>query len=207
MSLSPKIQQFADTLLRIDAIKFGAFKLKIHKTHPHAPLSPFYINFRVVQSDPQALAEAVDVYCHMAQNLQFDLVAGIPHGASTLGAVTGWQFKKPIILPRGEKKKYGMGGSVDGIYSAGQKVLVIDDLISQGASKLETIHSLEEEGLVVTDILVLLDRKQGGSDELRVQGYTLHAPMTAMELFEYYRSTGKISEEKFEEIVGYVAQG
>jgi len=199
-------QEFANALLNINAIRFGQFKLKIHQTQPDAPLSPFYINLRVLQSNHHALGLATQLYQTLIKNLHFDLVAGIPQGASTLGAVLGWQLKMPIILPRGKKKDYGVGGTVDGTFEAGQTVLLVDDLISQGASKIETIQSLEAEGLVVKDVIVLLDREQGGTKELAEKGYTLHSALTSKELFDYYQLTGAISTEKYAEIEDYMKQ-
>ena len=81
--------------------------------------------------------------------------------------------------------------------------MVIDDLITNGASKFEAIAPLQEAGLIVKDICVLIDREQGGKTELASKGYSLHAVLTVTELLEFLKESKVIPEPQFDEIKSY----
>ena len=87
-----------------------------------------------------------------------------------------------MILKRKEKKEYGTGKMVEGVFQKGQKCLVIEDVITSGQSILETISALEQEGLIIEDIAVLIDRQQGGRALLESKGYRLHSCLTLDQL-------------------------
>ena len=96
------------------------------------------------------------------------------------------------------------GAKIDGAFAEGQTVLLIDDLITGANSKFESIKTLEDHSLVVKDVVVLVDREQGGGDQLKKAGYTLHSAMKLSELMDYYLRQGKISDEKYEEVSSYI---
>lgn len=197
-------EEFALSLFAIGAIKFGAFRLKLHETNPDAPLSPIYINLRLLQSYPYAIDKAVATIEEMSKNLQFDLYAGIPEAAIPMVAVLSNKNRKPMITPR-PPKTHGIGGGIDGNYEPGQTVLVIDDLVTKADSKLEAIKSLEDKSLVVKDIVVLVDREQGGPRQLTDQGYSLHSAFKLSQLLNFYLRVGKIDEEKFKKVMNYLS--
>ena len=66
------LQQVADTLFDLGVIKFGAFRLKLHEKNPDAPLSPIYVNLRLLRSYPDAMKGVVEIFRDMSQGLQFD---------------------------------------------------------------------------------------------------------------------------------------
>ena len=82
-------QAFADALLATGAVKFGAFRLKLHEKQPDAPLSPIYVDLRTLRSFPDALDDAVVTLVEMiaARELSFDLYADVPQAATPLVAV------------------------------------------------------------------------------------------------------------------------
>lgn len=83
-------------------------------------------------------------------------------------------------------------------------MLVIDDLITRANTKLEGIRVLECAGLVVRDVLVIIDRQQGGAQQLSKAGYRLHALFTITELVQYYTALGYISPELQRDIIAYL---
>jgi uridine monophosphate synthetase len=109
----------------------------------------------------------------------------------------------PMIYARKEAKDYGTKKIVEGAFKQGETVLVIDDLITNGASKFEAVVPLQAEGLVVKDFVVLVDREQGGVKELSEKGFGLHAVLKVSELLEALRANKKISEEQFSDIKNY----
>jgi uridine monophosphate synthetase len=94
----------------------------------------------------------------------------------------------------------------DGGCINGDKVVVIDDLVTEAGSKLETIRVLRGEGLYVKDLVVIVDREQGGKDELKKLGYSLYSLMTLTELLNFGVQNGKMSEEQYQVIMTYLRE-
>lgn len=205
-ALTEKQRAFADALLAIGAVKFGAFRLKLHETQPEAPLSPIYVDLRVLQSFPEAMDAAVAALAELIERdgLVFTRYAGIPMAATPLVAVLSHVTRVPMMTPR-EEKSHGAGGSINGAFTPGETVLAIDDVVSHAESKLEAIRVLEVNGLRVRDVAVLVDREQGGPAQLAAAGYALHAAVRIGELLEYWRATGGIDVETYARVRVYFA--
>jgi orotate phosphoribosyltransferase len=205
--LSEKQRAFADALLATGAVKFGAFRLKLHEKQPDAPLSPIYVDLRTLRSFPDALDAAVATLAGMiaARGLSFDLYADVPQAATPLVAVLSHFTRVGMITPR-EAKTHGAGDAINGAYTPGQTILVIDDLVTRAESKLEAIRVLEANGLLVRDIVVLVDREQGGVEQLAAAGYQLHAAVTLSQLLDHWRATGGIDDPTYERVRAYATQ-
>jgi len=206
-ALTETQQAFADALLETGAVKFGAFRLKLHEKQPDAPLSPIYVDLRTLRSFPDALDEAVVTLVEMiaTRGLAFDLYADVPQAATPLVAVLTHVTRIGMITPR-EAKTHGSGDAINGAYTPGQTVLVIDDLVTRAESKLEAIRFLEANGLLVRDVAVLVDREQGGAEQLAAAGYQLHAAVTLSQLLDHWRATGGIDEATYEQVRAYTTQ-
>ncbi|MFC1978524.1 orotate phosphoribosyltransferase [Chloroflexota bacterium] len=202
--ISENAQKLAIQLLDTGSVKFGTFKLKLHETSPDAPLSPIYIDLRIMRSFPNVMATAVGVYRELIKNLKFDLLADCPTSATPATAILAHVTARPMISPRKGDKGYGSGAKIDGSFREGQAVLLIDDLITGANSKFEAIKALQDHGLVVKDVVVLVDREQGGADQLKRAGYTLHSALKLTEQLDYYLEQGKISAEKHKEVLSYI---
>ena len=198
------IERLAQALAAAGAIKFGAFRLKLHEERPDAPLAPLYIDLRLLRSYPDQLDVAVDVYRRLIEGLDFDLIADVPIASSPFVAVLSHLTRIPMVTPR-EPKGHGTGASVEGAFTPGQTVVVIDDLVTKADSKLEAAHRLEGAGLRVRDIAVLIDREQGGREQLAAAGYTLHAAARLSDLLPIYRRTGVIDDAAYERLIEYLA--
>lgn len=185
----------SNRLFDIGAIKFGKFRLKLHDTHPEAPLSPIYIDLRILRRFPQAKSAAVDAYQELTSNLKFDLLADIPTAATPLVASLSDRLGVGMITPRTDAKAHGTGAKIDGLLTSdqGKVALLVDDLITKAHSKIEAANILIQNGLVVHDVVVLIDREQGGMEELAKRGLTLHAVMTMSKMLDYYTRVGRIS--------------
>lgn len=205
-SMTQKQRVFADQLLAVGAVKFGAFRLKLHETKPDAPLSPIYINLRVLRSFPDAMDAAVNALAELiaGDGIRFTRYADIPMAATPLVAVLSHVTRVPMITPR-EPKTHGLSGTIDGVFSAGETVLVIDDLVTHADSKIEAIRVLEANDLRVRDVAVLVDREQGGPAQLASAGYTLHAAVRLSQLLDYWRESGGINDETYARVRDYVA--
>ncbi len=199
-----EVDRLADLLFEIGAVKFGAFRIKLHETQPDAPLSPIYLNFRLLRSYPSALGYIAELLLKAADGLDYELLADIPTGVTPLVALMTFLGQRPMISPRKETKSYGLGVAIDGEYKPGQRVLLVDDVISGGDSKFEAIEKLEKAGLVVQDLLVVIDREQGGAQTLRERGYRPHFVATISQLLARYRTTSAIDEVRYHEVMDYL---
>ena len=109
-----------------------------------------------------------------------------------------------MIYPRKEAKEYGTAKLIEGEYNAGETVLMVDDLITKGTAKLEALKPLTDEGLIVKDILVLIDREQGGATELAQRGVALHAVFTLSQMLDELVAAGKLAPAKREEVLTWI---
>jgi uridine monophosphate synthetase len=111
-----------------------------------------------------------------------------------------------MVDPRREVKGHGTRRAIEGAFEAGETALLVDDLITRGHSKLEAIEALEAADLVVRDVLVLIDREQGGAADLAERGYRLHAALKLTGLLEALRVSDRITPEQHAEVLAYLKQ-
>ena len=197
-------EELAAGLMQIGAIRFGNFKLKLHEKEPDAPLSPIYVDLRILRSFPQTLDAAVQVYQQLSDGIAFDIYADVPTAATPITSVLSYKTRIPMISPRLDKKQYGLSRSVDGCFHRGQRILLIDDLITNAESKLEAIAILEHNNLVVAGILILIDREQGGFEALQNQGYLCKRAFSIRELLSFYKQSGRVSKKDYTRTLAYL---
>lgn len=191
--LSNELSNLADGLLEAGCIKFGEFTLK------SGLKSPIYIDLRYIISFPKLLETIGAAYLPLLKGLNFKRIAGLPYAAIPIATAVSLQGNYPMIYPRKEVKTYGTKAEIEGEYHAGEMVVVIDDLATTGGSKFEAIEKLTGVGLVVKDIVVLVDRQSGAKESLEQAGYALHAVLTITQLLDHWEGNGKVSKEKIEE--------
>ncbi len=198
--LNPSQAALADGLLNAGCIKFGNFTLKSGLS------SPIYIDLRRIISFPRLLAQIGDAYLPLLRDLAFDRLAGLPYAAIPIATAISLQGDYPLIYPRKEVKTYGTKAEIEGEFHAGETALVIDDLATTGGSKFEAIEKLTAVGLLVKDIVVLVDRQSGAKESLEQAGYSMHAVLTITQLLDYWEETGKVEKEKIEETRKFLKQ-
>src|SRR6185369_17238799 len=152
-------KKLSEQLFEIGAVKFGDFKLKLHDTNPEAPLSPVYIDLRILRRFPKAKMAAVDVYKELLKPLKFDLLVDVPTAATPIVSSLSDKMNVGMITPR-EAKTHGSGARVDGLQKTdrGKTGVMIDDLVTRAISATNAAAVLREQGIKVRDLVVLIDR-------------------------------------------------
>ncbi len=177
----------ADALLEAGCIQFGAFVLKSGLT------SPIYIDLRRLIGYPRLMRQVARAYAPLLELLQYDRLAALPYAALPIGTAVALALDQPLVYPRKEIKVYGTRAAVEGDFKKGETAVLIDDLATGGESKFEAIARLEGAGLVVRDVVVLIDREGGGKERLARAGYRLHAVFRLGELIDHWERRGSIN--------------
>lgn len=148
------------------ALKVAEFLLQIKavKLQPKSPFtwasgwkSPIYCDNRITLSFPsirtyirQGYADAI--LDHYGKP---DVIAGVATGGIAQGALVAQDLGIPFIYVRSSAKGHGLGNQIEGYFEKGQRVVVIEDLISTGGSSLQAVHALREAGLDVKGLVAI----------------------------------------------------
>ncbi len=176
-------------LYKIGAFKFGGFTLKSGRT------SPIYVNLRPIISHPDMLRELAELIWQKVENLSFDCVCGVPYTGIPIATALSLAHNVPMIMKRKKAKSYGTKQLIEGDFALDARCLLIEDIITSGASIRETITPLEEAGVVITDIVVIIDREQKGKHHVESHGYRVHTLWSLSELLAVLRKHGCIDAE------------
>lgn len=183
---------------KLGIIKFGRFTLK------SGIESPFYVDLRPLASDPKILKNLANYLLEMLPLDNFDLICGVPYAALPMATAMSLESYIPLIIKRKEAKSYGTKKLIEGIYQKGQNCLLVEDVITSGKSLVETIAEVEQEDLKVADIVVVLDREQGGKQLLESKGYRVHTLFNISEVCDILQETGELSDEEVARIQDFL---
>lgn len=186
-------------LHRIGVVRFGQFTLKDGRQ------SPFYLDMRVLISHPAALARVARAMLQRAAALRYDRLAGLPYAGLPIAVAMALIAERPMIYARKEAKAYGTQRTIEGEFAAGEVALMIDDVVTSGGAKLEALAPFREAGLVVRDVLVVVDRSAGAAAALAEAGLHLHAVLSVRALFDALGAVGQVPAADLDRALAFLA--
>jgi len=135
-------------------------------------LSNYYVNCRLVTIDPEGMHLIGSLIYDRIQDVGIEAIGGPVLGAVpivdavSMTAYHKGKFIKPFYV-REQAKDHGIGRKIEGTIKKGERAVVVDDVITTGASTIRAIESARSEGLVVVKVITLVDREEGGREEIR----------------------------------------
>ena len=192
-------RELSALLHHIGAVRFGEFTLKDGRR------SPFYLDLRVLVSHPAALTRVARAMLRRAAALSYDRLAGIPYAGLPIAVAMSLIGERPMVYARKEAKDYGTRKMIEGEFRAGERALLIDDVITSGGAKLEALTPFTDAGLVVEDVLVVVDREDRGGAVLAAAGLRLHSVVKVRALLEHLRQHGAVPAGDVERALAFLA--
>ncbi len=162
-----------EKLIECGAIKFGEFVLASGKK------SKYYVDIKKASTKYEILELMGNM---LAEKVKGDILAGVELGAVPLVAITAIKAKRDYLIIRKEKKGYGTSKLIEGDYKDGQEVDIIEDVVTTGGSVLRAIKILRSAGLTVNRVICVVDREEGGKENLEKEGVELISLIKAREL-------------------------
>ena len=162
-------------LIECKALKFGDFTLTSGKK------SNYYINMKMASTNPEILRLISVEFAKLIPN-GTDIIAGMELGAVPLAVALSLESGIPYTMIRKGERKHGTGSRLEGP-SEGKAVL-IDDVATTGGSNVESLKVLQDEGIEVTKILVVVDRGEGAQEKLVPFNIPFESLISASELSE-----------------------
>ncbi|MDX2167410.1 MAG: orotate phosphoribosyltransferase [Deltaproteobacteria bacterium] len=201
MSLTATTQrrELSALLHKIGVLRFGAFTLKDGRQ------SPFYLDMRILVSHPAALARVARAMLQRAETLRYDRLAGLPYAGLPIAVAMSLIAERPLIYARKETKEYGTKRLIEGEFQPGEVALMIDDVVTSGGAKLEAAAPYRAAGLVVEDVLVIVDRSDAaGAAALAAAGLRLHSVLAVRDLFDDLRALGTVPAADLERALAFL---
>jgi orotate phosphoribosyltransferase len=189
-------------LVKTGATKFGLFKLSSGK------LSPYYIDLRMIPGDPKALQTVIEIYETMARSkigvTCFDRIAGVPTAGVPYASILAYTLSKPFLYVRRETKTHGGERRVEGQLFPGERVVLVDDLITTGKNTLQAAEAIRAEGGQVEDVIVLIDRQEGGAAALAQAQLKLCAFTTVTRIARRLHESAVIEDDQYKAILAQI---
>ncbi|MCZ6635172.1 MAG: orotate phosphoribosyltransferase [bacterium] len=161
--------------IRSAAYLTGQFTLRSGKT------SDFYWDKYRIESDPELLGAIVDELETLLPP-SFDRLAGLELGGVPLATGLALKLSAPCLFVRKNRKTYGTCNLIEGGFQKGEIAVAVEDVVTTAGQLCESIAEMRTEGLTVTHALCIIDRQQGGTENLQKIGCTLQSVFTLKEL-------------------------
>ena len=170
----------ADSLKECGAIKFGDFTLASGKK------SKYYIDIKKASASPRILKQ---IACEISEkirqrSIEADYIGCVALGGVPIAVAVSLETDLPLIIIRKEAKEYGTKGQIVGDFIKNSRVLMVEDVATTGGSVLKAIKLLREEGLLIKNVIVVVDREEGANKALADEGVELTPLLRISELLK-----------------------
>ena len=196
------MKQVGILLIKNNAIKFGDYILASGKK------SPYYIDLRQTISSPITMDWIANSLTRIILNEigkdKIDRILGVPTAGVPFATVVSQKLGIPLIYYRQARKEHGVRKKIEGLLDRNDRVLVIDDLITTGESVIEAADVVRDQGGVVNELVVLLDREQGGQDKLRSCRIEPHVLFKISDAMSWLHNMGLIENEIYAILQKYI---
>jgi orotate phosphoribosyltransferase len=166
-------EDLVDALVAADAVRFGEFELS------HGGTSEYYVDKYLFETNPACLELIGEAF---AARLDGETPAGVALGGVPLVTATALAGGVEYAIARKAQKEYGTANLIEGRLEDGEEVVVVEDIATTGQSAVDAVTALRDAGAVVNRALVVVDREEGGTENLADAGVELEALVTASEL-------------------------
>lgn len=198
------MKQVGILLIKNDAIKFGDYILTSGKR------SPYYIDLRLTISSPITMDWIANSLTRITiQEIgkdKIDKILGVPTAGVPFATVVSQKLGIPLIYYRQARKEHGVRKKIEGILERNDRVLIVDDLITTGESVIESAEVVRDQGGVVNELVVLLDREQGGKDRLRASRIEPHVLFKISDAMTWLHNVGLIEDKIYETVQEYTKE-
>ncbi|HEV8603808.1 MAG TPA: orotate phosphoribosyltransferase [Tepidisphaeraceae bacterium] len=167
-------QQLAQRIADVSLLR-GEFTLRSGRK------SNYYLDKYRFETQPDVLEALGEMFAkHVTSDV--DRIAGAELGAVALAAATAMASGKPFVIVRNQKKDYGTSKLVEGILERGERVLIVEDVLTTGGQVVEAAKSLEDAGATIAKIVAVIDRLEGARQNIEQAGYAFEALFTTEDL-------------------------
>ena len=196
------MKKVAFDLIINDALRIGEFLLYSGKK------SPYYVDLRQTISDPATMdliaGSLARIIANEVGSDQFDKIMGVPTAGVPFTALVCHKLSIPMLYYRKERKEHGVGKKIEGKMDADDRILMIDDLITTGKSVIQAAEAAREQGGQITDLVVLLDREQGGREFLLSNNIRPHVLFNVSDAFKWLNEVKLLSDDHYQVITDYI---
>ncbi|XP_053618233.1 uridine 5'-monophosphate synthase-like isoform X2 [Plodia interpunctella] len=192
------LEELAIQLFDAGAVRLGDIEAKVGRR------TPVYFDLRVIVSHPGIMVAVSEHLQRLASEIDHELLCGVPYAALPLATVMSINTGTPMIMKRKETKLYATKKMIEGVFHKYQQCLVVEDVVTSGGSLLETVTTLRDEGLRITNAVVVLDREQGGVSVLKANGVHVLPLFTLTNLANILRDAGRIDDETVDIITEHI---
>jgi orotate phosphoribosyltransferase len=198
------MKQVGILLIKNDAIKFGDYILTSGKR------SPYYIDLRLTISSPNTMDWIANSLTRIVIKEigkdKIDKILGVPTAGVPFATVVSQKLGIPLIYYRQARKEHGVRKKIEGILERNDRVLIVDDLITTGESVIEAAEVVRDQGGVVNELVVLLDREQGGRERLRATRIEPHVLFKISDAMTWLHNVGLIEDKIYETVQKYTEE-
>jgi len=196
------MKKVAFDLVINDVLKFGEFTLNSGKK------SPYYIDLRQAISDPMTMDLIAGCLARIIENEvgtdSFDKIMGVPTAGIPFTALVCQKLAVPMLYYRKESKDHGIGKTIEGRMEANDRVIIIDDLITSGKSVIQVAEAVRKQGGQIAELVVLLDREQGGREQILSNRIRPHVLFNVSDAFQWLNEVKLLSDNHYEIVTAYI---